>query len=105
MTADDRLNLARIPASLREHYLRTGLWNDTSLGDLLLEGLRRRPGQRVGIWSKRTGRSETFGSLEATARRVAAGLSQRGVVQGDRVVIWLPNGWEAAATFVAVAAL
>lgn len=105
MTADDRRNLARIPASLREHYLRTGLWNNRSLGDLLLEGLRRRPGQRVGIWSKRTGRSETFGSLEATARRVAAGLSQRGVVQGDRVVIWLPNGWEAAATFVAVAAL
>ncbi|MBB5162922.1 AMP-binding protein [Mycobacterium sp. AZCC_0083] len=105
MTVREPLNPARIPGSLRERYLRSGLWDDTSLGTLLIDGLRRRPRQRVGIWSKHTGREETFGSLEATARRVAAGLSKRGLAAGDRVVIWLPNGWEAVAAFVGVAAL
>jgi acyl-CoA synthetase len=105
VTAGEPLNRASIPDSLRKQYLRSGLWDDTSLGTLLLDGLRRHPRQRVGIWSKHTSRDETFGSLEATARRLAAGLCKRGLAAGDRVVIWLPNGWEALAAFVGVAAL
>jgi len=33
----------------------------------------------------------SFGALEAESARVATGLMQLGVVQGDRVAIWLPN--------------
>jgi acyl-CoA synthetase len=98
-------NLAPVPRAVCERYLRTGLWNDTSLGSLLLEGLRRRPAQRVRVWSKNAGREETFSSLEATARRFATGLARRGVGPGDPVVLWLPNGWEAIVAFVGIAAL
>jgi acyl-CoA synthetase len=105
MTSGLPSTLAPVPPLLREHYLRSGLWDDMTLGSLLLQGLRRSPAQGIRIWSKRAGRKETFRSLEAAALRVAAGLSKRGVARGDRVVIWLPNGWEAIVAFVAVAAL
>jgi acyl-CoA synthetase (AMP-forming)/AMP-acid ligase II len=105
MIVNGPCNVAPIPSGLRERYLRSGLWDDTSLGALLIDSLQRHPTQRVRIWSKRNGRDEDFGSLEAAARRVAGGLSQRGVAPGEPVVIWLPNGWEAIAAFVGVAVL
>jgi fatty-acyl-CoA synthase len=37
------------------------------------------------------GRAFTHGELLAESRRVAAGLAARGVGEGDRVAVWLPN--------------
>ena len=37
------------------------------------------------------GRAFTHGDLLAESRRVAAGLAARGVGEGDRVAVWLPN--------------
>jgi acyl-CoA synthetase (AMP-forming)/AMP-acid ligase II len=105
MTADQLKNPAPLPAWLQDQYLRSGIWNGTTLGQLLLEGLARRPDQRVRIWSKRVGHEETFASLETLARRIATGLMKCGVRSGSRVVLWLPNGLEAVAAFVSVAML
>ena len=98
-------NLAPLPPALRDRYLRSGQWNDTSLATLLFDGLRRHPDQRIRLWSHHTCREETFGSLDLAARRFAAGLSRRGVDAGDPVVIWLPNGWPALVAFLGVAAV
>ncbi len=91
---------APVPAELRQHYLRSGLWDDTTFSSLLLGGLDRRPDQRIVLWSNRVRRSETFAGLADAARRFAHGLSTLGVGPGDRVVLWLPNGWEALVAFV-----
>jgi acyl-CoA synthetase len=98
-------DLAPLPLALREQYLRSGQWNDTSLATLLFGGLQRHPAQRIRLWSIHTCREETFGALNSAARRFAAGLSRRGVGAGDPVVIWLPNGWEALVAFLGATAL
>ena len=41
----------------------------------------------------------TFGDVELSARRLAAGLLARGVGPGDVIAFQLPNWMEAAATF------
>lgn len=96
---------APLPAELRRRYLGNGSWDGNTLSGLLLAGLRRRPAQRVRLWADHALREETFQTLETAARRFATGLSKRGVVPGDRVVIWLPNGWEALVAFVGASVL
>lgn len=41
------------------------------------------------------GASWTFAELLAQTRRAAAGMQQHGVVQDDRVLLWMPNGADA----------
>ena len=96
---------APLPADLRQHYLDEGLWDDTSLGALLVDGLRETPHQTVRVWSKVAPRAVTFGELELVARRCAAGFRAMGVRQSDRVVYQLPNCIEAAATFLGLTML
>ena len=96
---------APIPTELRQHYLDTGWWDDTSLAALLVAGLRAQPRQTVRVWSKTAPRQVTYLELESLACRVAAGLRARGVLAGDRVVYQLPNSVEAAATFLAISML
>lgn len=96
---------AALPPDLRRHYLDEGLWDDLSLGALLVAGLRATPQQTVRVWSKTSPRALTFGELENVARRCAAGLRARGVRSGDRVVYQLPNGVEAAAAYIGLAVL
>lgn len=105
MTTEQLKQHAPLPVWLQNRYLRRGLWNDATLGELLLDGLARRPAQRVRIWSKRGGHEETFASIEMMSRRIVTGLLNCGVRSGSRVVLWLPNGLEAVAAFVSVAAL
>jgi acyl-CoA synthetase len=96
---------APLPPGLRRYYLRSGLWDETTLADLLLAGLRRHPLQRITLWNNHIRRNETFATLELAARRFAAGLSRRGIAAGDPVVLWLPNGWETVVAFVGSAIL
>ena len=49
--------------------------------------------------------SGTFGEVEQIARRLAAGLRERGVGPGDVIAFQLPNWMEAAAVFWASAFL
>jgi acyl-CoA synthetase len=94
---------APVADSLRSSYLADGWWDDTVLADLLVAGLRRNPAERVHVWSKRHPVDVSFAELEEMARRIASGLSRCGVVPGDRVVYWLPNGLEAVAAYVGLA--
>ena len=96
---------APLPDELARHYLETGLWDDTSLGALLVNALRARPQQTMRVWSKTSPQELTFAELESISRRFAAGLRARGVRPGDTVVYQLPNCAEAAATFVGLAVL
>ncbi|TPW00723.1 MAG: AMP-dependent synthetase and ligase, partial [bacterium] len=52
-----------------------------------------------------TGRVLTYGQLVDQTRRLAAGLSQRGIRQRDVVAIWSPNSPEYAVVFHAVSRL
>ena len=36
-------------------------------------------------------RRVTYGELDAESRRVAQGLLDLGIAEGDRVALWLPN--------------
>jgi acyl-CoA synthetase len=96
---------ATIPDDLRRRYLAEGLWDDSTLGEVLAGYLRANPQQTVRVWSKTSPRETTFGQLDLLARRFAAGLQTLGVRSGDRVVYQLPNSIEAAATFLALTAL
>ena len=49
--------------------------------------------------------SGTFADIELVARRLAAGLRERGVEAGDVVALQLPNWMEAAAAFWAASFL
>jgi acyl-CoA synthetase (AMP-forming)/AMP-acid ligase II len=62
------------------------------------DGHRDRPALVDGV----SGRTITFGALADGVRRLAAGLSRRGVRQGDVVAIWSPNLPEYAVVFHAV---
>lgn len=96
---------APIPDELRRRYLDDGLWNDSSLGSMLTGYLQAHPDQSVRVWSKTSPRATTFRGLDDLSRRFAAGLRTLGVRAGDRVVYQLPNGVEAAAAFLGLAAM
>lgn len=96
---------APIPEELCRRYMDDGSWDDSSLAALLVGYLRARPEQTVRVWSKTSPRESTFAHLDVLSRRFAAGLRALGVRPGDRVVYQLPNGLEAAATFLGLAAL
>ncbi|MDT5067136.1 MAG: acyl-CoA synthetase [Mycobacterium sp.] len=96
---------APLPDDLSRRYVDEGFWDDSSLSALLTQDLRANPGQTVRLWSKTAPRQLTFEQLHVLSQRVAAGLRAHGVRSGDRVVYQLPNGVEAAATFLGITAL
>jgi acyl-CoA synthetase (AMP-forming)/AMP-acid ligase II len=72
------------------------------LTEFVLEGAhgyRDRPALVDGL----SGQTLTFGELVDRIRRLAAGLSRRGIGKGDVVAIWAPNLPEYAVVFHAVA--
>jgi acyl-CoA synthetase (AMP-forming)/AMP-acid ligase II len=77
---------------------------DVPLSDLVLGGwLPRR--DLTAMACAHTGRTLTFGQLVELVRRVAAGLSRRGLEKGDVVAISAPNMPEYPVVFHAVARL
>jgi acyl-CoA synthetase (AMP-forming)/AMP-acid ligase II len=94
-----------IPSDIVERYYEQGWWTPDTLGDLLARGLAEAPGTEFRVHSAVRPYEGTFGEVELTARRLAAGLHARGVGAGDVVAMQLPNWMEAAATFWASAFL
>ncbi len=97
--------MRRIPEALAQHYEAQGWWTSETLGDLLAEGLRNTPDVGFVVHSDIRPFTGTFGEVEVAARRLAAGLRDRGVQPGDVVAMQLPNWMEAAVTFWASALL
>lgn len=94
-----------IPAHLVQKYKDEGWWTDETIGDLLATGLAAAPDVEFRIHSAVRPWTGTFADVELVARRLAAGLRDRGVEPGDVVAFQLPNWMEAAATFWATSLL
>jgi acyl-CoA synthetase (AMP-forming)/AMP-acid ligase II len=94
-----------IPAELVKRYEAEGWWTGDTIGDLLARGLESAPGAEFRVHSAVRPWSGTVGEVELIARRLAAGLRERGVGPGDVVAFQLPNWMEAAAAFWASALL
>ena len=94
-----------IPAELSRRYESEGWWTEDTLGDLVARGLAANPDTGFRVFSDVRPFDGTFADVEHLARRLAAGLCERGVGPGDVVVMQLPNWAEAAATFWAAALL
>jgi 2,3-dihydroxybenzoate-AMP ligase len=76
------------PKELAERYRREGYWRGETLATLLRS---REDGQGARIAVIAGDRRLTFDALDRRADRLAAGLRERGLRAGDRVVVQLPN--------------
>jgi acyl-CoA synthetase (AMP-forming)/AMP-acid ligase II len=94
-----------IPADLTKRYVEEGWWRPETLGQMLADGLAAGPDVGFCVHSEIRPYAGTFGDVEQRARRLAAGLRDRGVGPGDVVVLQLPNWMEAAVAFWASAFL
>ena len=94
-----------IPAELAKRYEAEGWWTQDTLGDLLARGLQAAPGASFRVHSAVRPWAGTLRDVELVARRLAAGLRERGVGPGDVIAFQLPNWMEAAAVFWASAFL
>jgi len=94
-----------IPDELREHYESAGWWRRETLGELLAARLAAHGDLAFRVHSPTRPWVGTFGEVELSARRLAAGLRARGVGPGDVIAFRLPNWREAAVTFWASAFL
>ncbi|WP_046731357.1 AMP-binding protein [Streptomyces humi] len=97
--------MRKIPVELVERYEAEGWWTRETIGDLLTRGLAAAPDTEFRVHSGVRPWAGTFREVEAVARRLAAGLRERGVGPGDAVAFQLPNWMEAAAVFWASAFL
>ena len=77
---------------------------DIPLTDFVLGGSKARD-EHPALVDAASGRILTFGQLKEGVRRLAAGLSRRGIGKGDVVAIWAPNVPEYAVVFHAAARL
>lgn len=97
--------MRKIPADLVRRYESEGWWTRETLGDVLSTGLSAATDIHFEVHSAVRPWRGTFGAVERVARRLAAGLRERGVGPGDVVAFQLPNWMEAAATFWAASFL
>jgi acyl-CoA synthetase (AMP-forming)/AMP-acid ligase II len=97
--------MRRIPAELAARYEAEGWWARETLGELLARGLAAAPEAGFRVHSAVRPWSGSYAEVERTARRLAAGLRERGVGPGDVIAFQLPNWMEAAAVFWASAFL
>jgi hypothetical protein len=86
-----------IPAELVSHYEAEGWWPRDTLGEMLARALAPAPRTEFRAHSQVRPYSGTFGEVEHVARRLAAGLRDRGVGPGDVIAFHLPNWMEATA--------
>lgn len=76
------------PAEYGRRYREAGYWQDVPLGELLRDWSARYADRTALVDGERR---ISYAQLDAAADRMAAGLREIGVRQGDRVVVQLPN--------------
>ncbi|GAB3691939.1 (2,3-dihydroxybenzoyl)adenylate synthase [Saccharopolyspora tripterygii] len=76
------------PDELAERYRSAGYWQGYTFGQLLRVRATKHP-DRVAVVEGE--RRITYGELDRRSDRLAAGLRERGIGKGDRVVVQLPN--------------
>jgi len=84
---------ARYPEDLAERYRAAGYWTSETFGQFLPARAARFADRTavVGRDASGTERRLTYRELDDASARIAAGLAEIGVAQGDRVVLQLPN--------------
>jgi len=76
------------PAGLAERYRAEGYWEGRTLGARLRDWASRHPGRTALV----AGPDRlTYAELDRRVDRMAAGIRERGIGAGDRVVVQLPN--------------
>lgn len=73
---------------------------DISVSEFVLRHAKRLA-DKPAIIEAATGRTLTYGQLEESSRKVAAGLAARGFVKGDVLAIYSPNVPEYAVLLLA----
>ncbi|RRO18939.1 (2,3-dihydroxybenzoyl)adenylate synthase [Saccharopolyspora rhizosphaerae] len=76
------------PDEFAERYRSAGYWRGDTFGQVLRVRATQHP-DRVAVVDGE--RRITYGGLDQRADRLAAGLRERGIGKGDRVVVQLPN--------------
>ncbi|ANY08126.1 (2,3-dihydroxybenzoyl)adenylate synthase [Pseudonocardia sp. HH130630-07] len=76
------------PAEFAARYRERGYWSGRTLDGLLTDGARRWPEREAVVDGDRRW---TYRELHTRANRLAAGLRERGIGRGDRVLVHLPN--------------
>ena len=76
------------PDDLARRYTERGLWQDRTLGDLLVQCAQRWP-DKVALVAGET--RQTYADLDRITARLGAGWLARGIRPLDRVVLQLPN--------------
>jgi acyl-CoA synthetase len=90
---------------LCETYCDAGWWDGSTLSTVLADALDRSGACEFRVHSVHRPWRGTLAEVAGLGRRVAAGLSRRGVRPGDPVAFQFPNSAEAAATFYGLALL
>ena len=88
------------PAPDARRYREQGLWDGTTLFDILACAARRDPAKTALVDG---GRRSSYADLERDATRLAASLSALGIAPLDRVVVQLPNLTEFVIVYFALA--
>ncbi|MEU9731595.1 (2,3-dihydroxybenzoyl)adenylate synthase [Streptomyces sp. NPDC048002] len=79
------------PDEFAARYRAAGHWRGETFGALLRERAATHPDRVALIDPAPERRTWTYRELDASADRLAAGFSARGIGRGDRVVVQLPN--------------
>jgi len=86
-------------AELCARYRSRGLWTDDTLASVLAEALPTNGALSFRVWSEQRPFEGSIAQVADLARRVAGGLSARGIGPGDVVAFQIPSWVEAAASF------
>jgi len=76
-----------------------GWWQGTTIGAMVEASAARLPAKVALVDGERRW---TYAELLQAARRLAVGLSRRGLVHGDRVLVQLPNGGDFVLAYLAL---
>jgi acyl-CoA synthetase len=93
------------PTELAERYRTDGWWDGETLPKVLAAALSASGPREFRVHSVDRPWRGTIADVTNIARRLAAGLRQRGLGRGDPVAFQLPNSAEAAAAFYGLAML
>ena len=99
-------SLIQLSADIEQarYYRSNGWWRDTTFLDDLAESVRLRPDEPVMINGRSvdgTVRVVSYREFDQLVRRIAGGLDDFGVRNGDVVAFQLPDWWETAALLLA----
>jgi acyl-CoA synthetase (AMP-forming)/AMP-acid ligase II len=92
-------------ADLARRYRAAGWWTDDTLSDIAFNGVVEAAASSCRVRSQVHPFTGRIGDLGDMGRRLAGGLTRRGIVAGDVVAFQLPNWAEAAACFYGLLAL